>query len=311
MNSHFESEQQIFNGPIIFKLPNSSETIEFQARRSEKTFVQRDGTRVVVHSRVWDPVRKHVRGEDDTGKKAASVAGGRVRKNKKPSKGSQEKRRRARAHLQRRGDEDPFRRPASPAPRRPAHRATPREEYEEYEEHHGRHSSDCRYEYCPTHRGSGSCEFGRYKSIPKYVPTDIPVESDRDVFGRTRDEAGGRCECRGDRTMYHGGRGHCSWCKQQKAKEDAEMEEWLDNHEDVALVREDFADDEWANEPSTQTITDEEWDARLNSAQETCQWVEPPPASRPTPLEVRTNNPQATFESWHMPGRRWARIPEW
>jgi len=85
------------------------------------------------------------------------------------------------------------------------------------------------------------------------------------------------------------------------------MEEWLEQHEDVAMVLED------SPEPAMQQVelTDEEWDARLNSAQEESRWVEPPPQSRPTPFEVRTNNPQATFESWHMPGRRWGNVPEW
>jgi len=212
MNSRQENEQRLFNGPIVFRLPQSSETIEFQACRSEKTFIQRDGTGVTISVRTWDAVRKHVRGENDTREEATPVAAGCVRKNKRPSKGSQEKRKRARAHLQRRGEEDPFRRPAHRATR-PAQRATPREEWEEYEEHHGRHSSDCRYGYCPTHRGSGSCEFGRHKSIPKYVSADIPVESDRDVFGRTREEFEPGCECRADRTMYKGTRGHCEYCQ--------------------------------------------------------------------------------------------------
>jgi len=306
MNSQTENQQRLFDGPIVFRLPQSSETIEFQARRSEKTFIQRNGTGVTISVRTWDAVRKHVRGKDDTRKKAIPVAIGRVRKNKQPSKGSQEKRKRARAHLQRRWEDDPFQRPSHRAPR-PAQHATPREEWEEYEEHHGRHLSDCRYEYCPTHRGSESCEFGRYKSIPKKVPTDIPVESDRDVFGRTRAEFELGCECRGDRTMYGGQRGHCDYCQRQKAREDAELEEWLAQHEDVAMVREDYP------EPATQQVelTDEEWDARLNSAQDECQWVEPPGPSRPTPFEVRTSNPEATFESWHMPGRRWGNVPEW
>jgi len=66
-----------------------------------------------------------------------------------------------------------------------------------------------------------------------------------------------------------------------------------------------------AKEPAPEQLTYKEWDARLNSAQETCEWVEPPPAARPTPFEVRTNNPQSTFESWHMAGRRWGKVPEW
>lgn len=65
------------------------------------------------------------------------------------------------------------------------------------------------------------------------------------------------------------------------------------------------------DEETDNRLRNEDWEKQQKQGLEATQSVEPQPARKPTPFEVRTHCPKATFELWHLPGRRWGNVPEW